>query len=437
LQKRGHVKCCGLTQRTKESAVVIGRKERPPSVPFNLASHCQHRGRPVGKYNCQCGGEPVAYECAKLNKLCIPHGIGKPGGNMLGKYILQLEFAVCSTCEHRKPVSDSVFERVNGKVNVGFIPCVFNDIGGIERWHETLLPNLGDDKIHVVGLASYSEFMGSPAILGCSIRSGEESVRSLMEACDVVVSWGTTKLPGVDKMPVVINVHHGDMIHEWSNSIAREADKFTDLHVTVHSQFQPEGTIRPAFHIANAINPDLLKPDPYWSLPAELKGKNLCLWQHRLAPEKRPEMLAVIAEELQEIDPSWRIVVVGDGPLKSSIDHPLIHYASVSHFPGRWLDEASCFISTAAHEGFGLACLEAMFFGVPVVATPTGICSDSSLCVQVPVDASAAEWAKAITGTKKDTDQVYLKVSQQYSLEKHVNAWRELIIKNTKSKSSE
>lgn len=369
----------------------------------------------------------MAYECSKLEKLCIPHGIGKPGGYLHGEYVLHKEFAVCSYCEHRSPISDSVFERVNGKLNVGFVPCVYNEFGGVERWHETLLPNLPNDAIHVVGLASHSEFTGTPAILKCPIRSGEESVKALLEACDVVICWGMVKLPEVDRKPVLINVQHGQFDHEWSNNIAAEADKWVDQHVTVHSPFQPAGTTKPATHIPNAFDRDQLAADPYWRMPAELAGKRLCVWQHRLAPEKNPAILPAIAEALQKLDADWRIVVVGDGGERAAVDHPLIHYAGTSAWPGRWLSVASCFLSTAEHEGFGLACLEAMAYGVPVVSTATGICADAALCVQVGFDATPEEWAAAIVGAKRDSDTVFGIVSKRYSLEKHVEAWRKLI----------
>lgn len=430
LPNSGVVKCCGIVYSTRAEPTRIGKE--PEAYAQTLTRnemYCQHRGRMVGELDCQCGGLRKVYECHKLKQLCLPHAFSKPSGKLLGQTWLASDFASCSTCEHRKPISESVFVRDETKINVGFVSTVFSEIGGVERWHETLLPNLGNNKIHVVGLACNSEFSGSPAVLGCPIQCGESGIRDLMKQCDIVVSWGIIALPESERKPRLVNVHHGQPDHQWSNNIMLETDKWCDLHVTVHGGLDSSDYIKPIVHIGNAIDPELIKPDQYWTLPPALEGKRICLWQHRLAPEKRPELLPSIAIELANCDKRWQIVVCGSGALEA-VDHPLIYYAGPQAFPGRWLSVAERFLSTAEHEGFGLSCLEAMTYGVPVISAPTGICADPSLCVQVPLDATPENWAKAINGHKRDPDSVFALVSARYSLEKHVKEWRDLILEH-------
>jgi glycosyltransferase involved in cell wall biosynthesis len=78
-----------------------------------------------------------------------------------------------------------------------------------------------------------------------------------------------------------------------------------------------------------------------------------------------------------------RLVVIGDGPLRQQLHEQAdtLGIASITRFTGRisdaelcdWYRAADLFVlPTAAYEGFGMATLEALACGTPVVGTPVG-----------------------------------------------------------------
>src|SRR5262249_26585801 len=81
--------------------------------------------------------------------------------------------------------------------------------------------------------------------------------------------------------------------------------------------------------------------------------------------------LDVAIRALDEI-PAAHLVVLGEGPQRSELERLA---GERVHLPGRvpdvaaWLRRASVFVHPARWEGFGLAVLEAMLAGLPVVAS--------------------------------------------------------------------
>ena len=91
----------------------------------------------------------------------------------------------------------------------------------------------------------------------------------------------------------------------------------------------------------------------------------------RLEPQKGVD---VAIRALREIDDA-QLVVLGEGPQRAELER-LARELDVSvYLPGRvpdvteWLRRASMLVHPARWEGFGLALLEAMLAGLPVVAT--------------------------------------------------------------------
>jgi len=126
----------------------------------------------------------------------------------------------------------------------------------------------------------------------------------------------------------------------------------------------------------------------------------------RLSKEKDPEFLLDIARELKSSGANARLVLAGDGPLRTALEQKAATEALPIQFLGFVSDKAtlanlmagaSCFLAVGPIETFGLAALESLACGTYV------LCRDSSAISEVisPVCGSALPrdaqlWSKEI-----------------------------------------
>ena len=100
----------------------------------------------------------------------------------------------------------------------------------------------------------------------------------------------------------------------------------------------------------------------------------------RLSPEKGPEVFVRAALMLRDRLPTARFVIVGDGPLRESMQAMVeqyrlsdrLHFAGVRDDMPAVYRELDLVVSTSHSEAMPLAIMEAMASGVPVVATRVG-----------------------------------------------------------------
>jgi glycosyltransferase involved in cell wall biosynthesis len=103
----------------------------------------------------------------------------------------------------------------------------------------------------------------------------------------------------------------------------------------------------------------------------------------RLDPEKNPLMLADVLAHLHERDRRWRLVVCGDGPLETELEHRLaaLGVRDVADLRGHVpIDDglmdvyrrSHAFLHVSWTEGLPQVLLEAFAAGLPVVATAVG-----------------------------------------------------------------
>lgn len=143
----------------------------------------------------------------------------------------------------------------------------------------------------------------------------------------------------------------------------------------------------------------------------------LILYVGRLAPEKRPELLLATLRRLVDSAAArgvdgrdYRLVVVGDGPARAGLQAEAARLVpGQTVFTGavddrRWLAacyaSADVFVHPNAHEPFGIAPLEAMASGVPVVLPAAGgvlsYATRENAALAAP---TATTYAEAITAT--------------------------------------
>jgi glycosyltransferase involved in cell wall biosynthesis len=103
-----------------------------------------------------------------------------------------------------------------------------------------------------------------------------------------------------------------------------------------------------------------------------LKDERVVISVGRLAPEKGLDLFATAARSMHAVDTSIRVVVVGDGPTRTSLQrqNPGFHFAGmrVGEDLAAHYASADVFLFPSVTETFGNVVLEAMASGLAVVA---------------------------------------------------------------------
>jgi glycosyltransferase involved in cell wall biosynthesis len=122
---------------------------------------------------------------------------------------------------------------------------------------------------------------------------------------------------------------------------------------------------------------------PARALARDWDGELRCLSVGRLASEKNPLLLVDVIAELRRNDPSWRLVVAGDGPLRDAVTAavaarglgPAVELlGEVANGPWLWelYRTSHAFLHVSLTEGLPQVLVEAHAAGTAVVATDVG-----------------------------------------------------------------
>ena len=129
----------------------------------------------------------------------------------------------------------------------------------------------------------------------------------------------------------------------------------------------------PAEKLAFTPNPVNLPGD---GPAAELDGPTI-LAVGRLHRQKAYDVLLAAFAQLAEGAPGWRLVVLGDGPLRETLEtqarddgiSPLVEFLGCVSDPYPYYRGADIFVLASRHEGMPNALLEAMSCGLPSIVT--------------------------------------------------------------------
>jgi glycosyltransferase involved in cell wall biosynthesis len=130
--------------------------------------------------------------------------------------------------------------------------------------------------------------------------------------------------------------------------------------------------------IPNGVDPDRYCPG-YYPLARELNAERIFIYQGRISTEKNVEAL-LKAWKLADMGPKCRLVIVGDGPLKPSLELAYgeelgiiwLGFEASEQRRIQLLQGADVFILPSWVEGLSLSLLEAMACGVACLATDAG-----------------------------------------------------------------
>ncbi|MBP2623959.1 glycosyltransferase [Streptococcus oricebi] len=100
----------------------------------------------------------------------------------------------------------------------------------------------------------------------------------------------------------------------------------------------------------------------------------------RLTPQKKPILFLEIVRELKMQYPDIKAVMVGDGELRKEVEEKIkdlqlaenVRLVGFQVNPYIYLSASKMMCMPSAWEGFGLAAVEALTLGVPVIASPVG-----------------------------------------------------------------
>lgn len=307
-----------------------------------------------------------------------------------------------------KRISWEQSQRLWRGPRVGFMAATYQEIGGTETFHRTLLPELR----HLVRIAGFhaTSCPGDTSLLKVPYY---QSRKELIDQCDTIITWGIDDIRDcAGKM--VISVHHADTGSDWSDrlQLLPEINLIVCVSKDVPSHLS-KLTSTPSVCIPNGVK----RTEPSGRRVRDefvIGDRKIVLWPHRWSNEKQPELAMKVAKCLPE-----DYVMVMTDELRE-ID-PKIFFVGKQGNIADWLIESKCVLSLSTYEGFGYSVAEAMIAGVPVVSYERGVCNSGNSTI-IPANATAEEIANLCCSASAVS-------SDTFPVDEWVNRWSELIHK--------
>ncbi len=167
---------------------------------------------------------------------------------------------------------------------------------------------------------------------------------------------------------ITFAINHSDAVTAVSESLKQDTYKHFGVKRDIHV-------------IPNFIRPEHYIPDPEKNLRNVYapKGEKIITHISNFRPVKRLEDVVRIFKKIREVIPS-KLILVGDGPERYRIEQLCrdlgtctdTHIIGKLKKPEEVLYISDLFLLPSESESFGLAALEAMACGVPVISSNTG-----------------------------------------------------------------
>jgi glycogen(starch) synthase len=136
------------------------------------------------------------------------------------------------------------------------------------------------------------------------------------------------------------------------------------------------------------VIPNFVDPADHVALPKDVARRSIGVGEEefvvltvcRLVPQKGVQTLLKAASRLRDIN-GLRVLVVGDGPYRRDLEklaqtlelEDIVRFEGWVHGGriGLYYSAADCFVLASSEESFGIVLLEALMYGLPVVASQT------------------------------------------------------------------
>ena len=279
------------------------------------------------------------------------------------------------------------------KLKVMHVLCM-NSYSGAENVVITLIDSLKDeiDSIYVSPDGSIRKVVEEHGIRHYSIakvtvsnirRTIKDIKPDIIQAHDFTA--GIVCAIAAEGIPVINHLHNNSpWIKKFSaKSIAYGISCFRYNQILTVSDSVMKEFIFGSFFSKKTIvvgNPINLETIRAKAQKANICEKSDIVFLGRLTPQKNPIMFVDIVAELTKKIPNIRVAVVGEGDLRSKVENKIREYGISDNVklygfldnPYGMLKEATVMCMPSEWEGFGLAAVEGLALGKPVVASRVG-----------------------------------------------------------------
>lgn len=339
---------------------------------------------------------------------------------------------------------DLAIERAEAKasiIKVAFLsPALL--IGGAERWIASLCRHFDPAKVWPTAIALVDYKSRSPMVEGWLPKYTRivpaDSLQSVMNQVDVLISWGVSDLAARTKGAKcqIVEVQHGTL--GFGDQQRRLAQSGIDANAHLAAVGKaclenfPEEYRSKVTVIENGAEVDRLHPIEGREVTRNslgiLPGEKVCLFIGRIAAVKNLVTLAAAVRLL----PGWRLVVAGPAYSKPDLGDAIV-LPPREHL-GDLFAAAEVFCAPSYHEANSLAVLEAMLAGVPTVTTnyPAALALQErhgAMSVLVDLNPSPQTLANAIEAAACGTlaEKAKRIAEENYKAEKMTKRWEEFL----------